>query len=386
VSTTLPPSAVETPAVETPAAEAPAAGAPAPGLRRHDAGVRGFASDNASGMHPDVLAALVAANGGHVGSYGGDPYTAALEASLREHFGPDAESFPVLTGTGANVVALQALTQRWESVLVSSDAHVLLDEGGAPEHVAGTKLIPLPSPDGLLDPADLERAVRAAESPMAAPVGALSLTQSTELGTCYSVEHLTQLCRTAHRLGLKVHVDGARLANAAATLGTDLGDITTAVGVDAVSLGGTKNGGAIAEVVVVTAPGAAPGVGRLRKQSLQLTSKARFVSAQLLALLEGDLWRRNAEHANAAAARLAAGAAGLAGVSVTRPVQANGVFAELPAAVAARAAARVPFHVWDAHRAPGLVEVRWVCSFDTADADVDGLLAVVAEELAAERA
>ena len=373
MSTTLP----------TPAAEA--APAPAASRRRHDAGVRAFASDNASGMHPDVLAALVAANGGHVGSYGGDPYTAALEASLREHFGPDAESFPVLTGTGANVVALQALTQRWESVLVSSDAHVLLDEGGAPEHVAGTKLIPLPSPDGLIDPADLERAVTAASSPMAAPVGALSLTQSTELGTVYSVEHLTQLCRTAHRLGLRVHVDGARLANAAVSLGTDLGDITTAVGVDAVSFGGTKNGGAIAEVVVVTAPGSAPGVGRLRKQSLQLTSKARFVSAQLLALLEGDLWQRNAAAANASAARLAAGVRILDGARLTRPVQSNGVFAELPAAVAARAAARVPFHVWDAHRGPDTVEVRWVCSFDTEHADVDGLLAVVAEELAAHR-
>lgn len=349
----------------------------------HDPQLRGFSSDNASGMHPDVLAAVVAANGGHVGSYGGDEYTRALDGVLRGHFGAGAESFVVLTGTGANVTALQALTQRWESVLCSDQAHVLHDEGGAFEHVGGSKLVVLPSTDGLIDPGALQPAVAAADNPMRAPVGAITLTQSSELGTAYDLDHLRDLVRVAHGLGVKVHVDGARLANAAVHLGLGLGEFTTALGVDAVSLGGTKNGGGLAEVVVVPDPTAAPGVGRLRKQSLQLVSKARFLSAQLLALFEGELWRENATVANAAARRLAAGLEALGGASVTRPVHANAVFAELPAAVAARAAARVPFHVWDPAFGEGTVEVRLVASFDTTDADLDGLLAVLTEELAA---
>ena len=348
----------------------------------HDVGVRGFASDNAAGMHPDVLAAVAAANGGHVASYGGDPYTAALEEVLRGHFGPRSQTFTVLTGTGANVTALQALTQRWESVLCSDEAHVLHDEGGGLEHVGGTKLIVLPAVDGLVDPATLQAAVARAEGPMAAPVGALTLTQSTELGTVYSPEHLRDLVRVAHDLGVKVHLDGARLSNAAVSLGVGLGEASTLLGVDAVSLGGTKNGGGFAEAVVLRSPDSAPGVARLRKQSLQLLSKARFVAAQLLALFEGDLWQRNAVAANGSATRLAAGLAGL-GVRVTRPVQANGVFAELPADVAARAAARVPFHVWNPQFGPAGVEVRFVTSFDTEPGDVDALLAVLAEESAA---
>ena len=349
----------------------------------HDPTVRGFASDNAAGMHPEVLAALGSANGGHVASYGGDPYTAALRESLRGHFGPDVVSAVVLTGTGANVTALQALTSRWESVLSSDQAHVLHDEAGGLEHVGGTKVTALPTRDGLVDPGDVEPAVRSADNPMRAPVGVLTLTQSSELGTAYSLEHLRDLVRVCHGLGVKVHVDGARLSNAAVSLGVGLGETTTALGVDAVSLGGTKNGGGFAEVVVVRDPSVAPGLARLVKPSMQQSSKTRFVSAQLLALFGGDLWQRTASAANAAATRLA-GAVTAAGVRVTRPVQANAVFAELPPAVAARAAARVPFHVWDtAYSATG-VEVRLVTSFDTTDDDVDGLAAVLAEELARE--
>ncbi|WP_432487589.1 threonine aldolase family protein [Kineococcus sp. SYSU DK018] len=370
----------------TPTAPHPPATAQEPGpapAPRHDPSRRGFASDNAAGMHPEVLAAVVAANGGHVGSYGADPYTAALDEVLRGHFGPGTASAVVLTGTGANVVALQALTHRWESVLCSADAHVLHDEGGALEHVGGTKLILLPTSDGLVDPADLERAVRRAQGPMSAPVGALTLTQSTELGTVYSAQHLRELVGVAHDLGVRVHVDGARLANAAVAQGAGLGELTTRLGVDAVSLGGTKNGGGLAEVVVVRSGEAAPGLARLRKQSLQLASKARFASAQLLALLEGDLWLRNAAAANAAAALLARGVEDLGSrVRLTRPVRANAVFAVLPAAVAERAAARVPFFVWDPHHGPDRVEARFVASFDTTGADVAGLLTVLREELA----
>ncbi|PRY11768.1 threonine aldolase family protein [Kineococcus rhizosphaerae] len=346
----------------------------------HDPDARGFASDNAAGMHPDVLTALVEANGGHVASYGGDPYTSALTQSLRTHFGPRTSSAVVLTGTGANVVALQALTRRWESVLASDQAHVLHDEAGGLEHVGGTKVIALPTVDGLVDPADVERAVQAADNPMRAPVGALTLTQSTELGTTYSVDQLRDLVRVSHGLGVRVHVDGARLANAAVSLGLGLGEFTTHLGVDAVSVGGTKNGGGVAEAVVVGEEHA-EALRRLVKPSMQQSSKTRFVSAQLLALFGGDLWRRTAGAANAAARDLA-GVVEAAGAKITRPVQANGVFAELPPHVAARAAARVPFHVWDPHFSPATVEVRLVASFDTTAQDVARFGAVLAEEFA----
>ncbi|WP_432520889.1 threonine aldolase family protein [Kineococcus sp. SYSU DK006] len=350
--------------------------------RLHDPAVRGFASDNAAGMHPEVLQALAAANGGHVASYGADPYTAALTESLRGHFGADAEVAVVLTGTGANVTALQALTRRWESVLSSDQAHVLHDEAGGLEHVAGTKVVPLPSTDGLVDPGAVQPAVEAARSLMRAPVGALTLTQSSEFGTTYSLEHLRDLVDVCHRLDVRVHVDGARLSNAAVSLGVGLGETTTHLGVDAVSLGGTKNGGGFAEVVLVRDAATAPGLARLVKPTMQMSSKTRFVSAQLLALFGGDLWQRTAGAANAAATRLAA-VVTAAGASVTRPVQANAVFAALPRAVAERAAARVPFHVWDDTFGGDAVEVRLVASFDTTDADVDAFGALLAEEFAA---
>ena len=345
--------------------------------RLHDPSRRGFASDNAAGAHPEVLAALQAANEGHVSSYGGDPYTAELAAVVRRHFGERAEVHPVLSGTGANVVALQALTRRWESVACATGAHVDDDEGGAPEHVAGLKLLTLPTTDGKVSPDDLEAVVRRARHPMRAPVGAVSITQSTEVGTCYTPEETAALARRAHDLGLRVHLDGARLANAAAALGTDLRALTTDVGVDAVSLGATKNGALLADAVVVCDPGAAEGLDRLRKQSLQLASKMRFVSAQLLALLDGDLWLRSAAHANAMAARLAGAAAEVPGVRITRPVQANAVFAVLPAGPRARLQEEFSFHVWDEPSG----EVRWMTAFDTTPGDVDAFAAALAAAL-----
>lgn len=265
-------------------------------------------------------------------------------------------------------------------MLASDQAHVVHDEAGGLEHVAGAKVTALPTVDGLVDPADVERAVKAADNPMRAPVGALTLTQSTELGTTYSLDQLRDLVRVSHDLGVRVHVDGARLANAAVSLGTGPGELTTHLGVDAVSLGGTKNGGGFAEAVVVReAFGLA--LHRLVKPSMQQSSKTRFVSAQLLALFGGDLWWRTASAANGAARALAE-AVSAAGARVTRPVQANAVFAELAPQVAERAAARVPFHVWDPHFSAGFVEVRLVASFDTTAEDVEAFGKVLAEEIA----
>ncbi|GAB7190450.1 low specificity L-threonine aldolase [Kineococcus sp. NUM-3379] len=341
--------------------------------------MRGFASDNAAGAHPEVLAALAAVNGGHVPSYGADPWTGALTGVLRRHFGPAAEVLPVLSGTGANVVALQAMTRRWESVVCAAGAHVDEDEGGAPEHVGGLKLLTLPTRDGKVTPDDVEAAVLRSRAPMRAPAGVLTLTQSTELGTCYTPEETAALARRAHDLGLRVHLDGARLANAAAALGADLRALTTDAGVDVVSLGATKNGALLADAVVVCAPGAAEGLDRLRKQSLQLASKMRFVSAQLLALFDGDLWLRSARTANERAARLAAAVRDLPGVRISRPVQANAVFAVLPVAARERLQRAAAFHVWDERTG----EVRWMCAFDTTEQDVDDFARAVAEAVSA---
>lgn len=329
-----------------------------------------FASDNEAGAHPDVLAAVVAANAGSAPAYGGDELTERLTAAVHDHFGPAARAFPVVNGTGANVVALQALCRRWEAVVCTANAHVHHDEGGAPEHVGGLKLWPVEAPDAKLTPALLDRAAWGFGDVHRAQPGAVTLTQSTELGTVYGVDELGALCDHAHRLGLRVHVDGARLANAAAHLGVALREITTDVGVDIVSFGGTKNGALLAEAVVVLDPALADAVAFLRKTSLQLVSKQRFVSAQLLALLEGDRWRRNAAHANAMAARLGAAAATVPGVRIVRPVTANAVFAVLPAGAADGLRRRHRFYDWD--RETG--EVRWMCAWDTTPEDVDGFV------------
>lgn len=349
---------------------------------RHDPSARGFASDNYSGIHPEVLAAIAVANGGHQSAYGADAYTEHLQEVFRSHFGPQAQAFPVLNGTGANVVALQAMTTRWGAVVCTSSAHIHTDEGGAPERVGGLKLLPVATPDGKLTPALIDVEARGFDDEHRSQPQVVSVTQSTELGTLYDVAQLRSVCSHAHSLGMRVHLDGARLANAAAALDLPFAAFTTDVGVDVVSFGGTKNGLMLGEVVVVLDPdlaAAGNGMLRLRKTSMQLASKMRFVSAQLEALLGGDLWLRNARHSNAMAARLWAAVRAIPGVEVTRPVQVNAVFAVLPAAVTERLQQRFPFYVWDESTG----EVRWMTTFDTTDADIDMFAAAVRDEMAA---
>ncbi len=338
------------------------------------ASARGFASDNEAGVHRAVLDAIADANHGHAHSYGADEHTARLGELVHDHFGPDATAFPMLIGTGANVVALQALCQRWEAVICTDHAHVHVDEGGAPEHIGGLKLWTVPATDAKLTPALLDTEAWGFGTVHRAQPGAVSVTQSTELGTVYTADELGTLCDHAHGLGLRVHLDGARLANAAAHLDVPLRALTTDVGVDVVSFGGTKNGALLAEAVVVLDPGLVDAVAYLRKTSMQLASKQRFLSAQLVALLGDDLWRVNASHANAMAARLAAGAAAVPGVRLTQPTQANAVFAVLPAGAADRLRRRHHFYDWD--RDTG--EVRWMCAWDTTADDVDTFVADLA--------
>jgi threonine aldolase len=361
---------------------------------------RGFASDNYAGIHPAVLTAIAAANDGHVVSYGADPWTARLRAAFAALLGPDVEVFPVFNGTGANVVGLQSMLPRWGAVIAPDGAHINVDEGGAPERVAGLKILAVPTPDGKLTPELVDREAWGWGDEHRAQPLAISLTQSTEVGTVYTPDEVRALADHAHARGMRVHMDGARIANAAASLDLPLAALTRDVGVDVLSFGGTKNGAMGAEAVVVLEPSASEGLPYLRKLNMQLASKLRFVSAQLLALLEDDLWLRNARHANAMARRLRSGLeAGLAdgsvrGVAFTQPTQANGVFATLPPGVADRLRDEFRFYDWGP-AAGGSEErgsdpssgggepaggSRWMCSFDTTEADVDAFVAGIARE------
>jgi threonine aldolase len=339
--------------------------------------VSGFASDNNAAVHPDILAALAAANEGHQPAYGADTHTARLRELVRGHFGERAEVYPVFNGSGANVVALQAMCDRWSAVVCPESAHINRDECGAPEKVAGLKLIPVPTPDGKLTPELLDQHAWGFGDEHHAQPRVVSITQSTELGTLYTPAEIAAIGALARDRGMLLHVDGARLANAAAALDLPLRALTTDVGVDVLSFGGTKNGLMLGEAIVVLNPDAVRGVRYLRKAALQLASKMRYVSAQLVALLEGDLWLRNARHANAMTARLATAVARVPGVEIVRPVQVNAIFAILPRAVTERLRERFPFHTWEERTG----EVRWMCSFDTTEADVDTFAAAIAREM-----
>ena len=348
----------------------------------HDPNVRGFASDNYSGIHPEILAAITAANQGHQVAYGDDVYTERLQEVMAGHFGDGVQAFPVFNGTGANVVGLQSMLPRWGAVIAATTAHINVDEGGAPERVAGIKILNVPTDDGKLTPELIDREAWGWGDEHRAQPLVVSITQSTELGTLYTPDEIRTIADHIHPLGMRLHLDGARIANAAASLDVPLRAFTRDAGVDVLSFGGTKNGAMVGEAIVVLDPEASAGLTFLRKLDMQLSSKMRFVSAQLIALLEGDLWLRNARHSNAMAQRLRAGVeAGLAdgsirGVAFTQPTQSNGVFATVPDGVADRLRESFRFYDWDAAKN----EVRWMCSFDTSESDIDAFIAAIARE------
>lgn len=345
----------------------------------HDPAWRGFASDNYAGVHPEVLAALAEANDGHQVSYGEDVYTARLAEVMREQFGEQAEVFPVFNGTGANVVALTALLPRWGAVVTSTTAHIHNDEGGAPEKVTGLKLFVVPTPDGTLTPELIATEAWGWGDEHRAQPLAVSITQTTELGTLYTSAEVRAIADYAHEHGMALHMDGARIWNAAAALGVPFREFTVDAGVDILSFGGTKIGLLGAEAVVVLDPSRVDGIVFLRKTTMQLSSKMRFLSAQLLALFEGGLGLAAASHANAMATRLRGALEDLAlpGLGFSQPTQANAVFAVLDNAAADRIREKVRFYDWN--RAAG--EVRWMTAFDTTEADVDAFVEVIREEL-----
>jgi threonine aldolase len=337
---------------------------------------RGFASDNAATVHPEVLAAIARVNVGHAFGYGHDDYTRRVESLVSAQFGEHARTFLVFNGTAANVLCLRAACRPWEAVICAETAHLNVDECGAPERIAGVKLLSTPTEDGKLTPELVDRMIARVGDEHAVQPGAVSISQCTELGTLYTPQELHAITALAHERGMIVHMDGARLSNAAVALGLTLGALT--VGVDILSFGGTKNGLLGGEAVVVLRPELAEGFQYLRKQSLQLASKMRFLAAQFDALVSDQLWYACAERANAMAARLAQAVRDLPGLTITRPVQTNAVFATLPAAAIASLQQRFAFYVWDERRG----EVRWMCSWDTTEQDVDGFASAVREALA----
>jgi threonine aldolase len=326
---------------------------------------RGFASDNSSTIHPEVLAAIAAANDGHVYGYGHDALSEQLAERFRQEFGEQARAYPVWGGTAANVLSLRAICRPWQAVICAPSAHLNVDECGAPEAVAGVKLLVAPAEHGKLSPSSVEATITRVGDEHAVQPGVVSISQCTELGTVYEVDEVAALADVAHDSGLLLHVDGARLSNAAAALGVSLQELTAFV--DVLSFGGTKNGLLGAEAVVFLNAQLADGFEYLRKQSLQLASKMRFLAAQLDALLTDELWRRCASHANAMAALLAERVGGLPGVTITRPVQTNAVFAQIPSEAIVPLQQQYDFYVWD----EGASEVRWMCSWDNTQRDVE---------------
>jgi len=334
--------------------------------------MRAFASDNYAPAHPDVLAAMSQVNAGHATAYGNDPWTAQAVSVIRRHVGvADADVHLVFNGTGANVVGLSTFLERWETVICADSAHINVDEGGAPERLLGIKLLDLPTPDGKLRPEQVEAAVIRRGDVHYAQPRVVSITQSTEWGTLYTPDEIAALAEVAHRLDMVLHMDGARIANAAAALGCTIAETTSMAGVDVLSFGCTKNGALGAEAVVIMQPGRAARLGHLAKQSMQLSSKMRYNAAQFIAMYEGDLWLRNAAHANAMAQRLAKGIDQIQGVRLMQQPRVNSLFVQLPAHTIKPL--QEEFHFYDWIAAESIV--RLVCSWDTSSDDVDALVA-----------
>jgi len=338
---------------------------------------RGFGSDNHAGALPEALAALAAVNDGHAGSYGHDALTERVEARFAERFGDGTRTFFAFNGSGANVVALRAMCRPWEGVICAETSHLEVDECGAAEAVAGIKLLTVPTLDGKLTPELVAGRVRRVGDEHAVQARVVSVTQPTELGTLYTLDELAAITATAREHGLLVHLDGARFLNAVAALGCSFADL--ARGVDVISFGGTKAGLVYGDAIVILRPELASGLLYLRKQTLQLASKMRFIAAQFEALLAEDTGLRAVAHANAMARRLAGAVREVDGVTITQEPQANAVFAILPPGAAEQLQRDWAFYTWDEHTG----EVRWMCAWDTTEEDVDAFAAAVAQTSAA---
>jgi threonine aldolase len=334
---------------------------------------RSFASDNNAGVHAKVLRAIERANVGHVVAYGDDPFTELAVRKFREHLGDDIEVFFVFSGTGANVLGLKAVTQPFHAIICAETAHINVDECGAPERFTGCKLLTVPTTDGKLRPEDIKPLLHGIGVEHHVQPRIISISQSTEMGTVYRPDEIKTLADFAHQHNLLLHVDGARIANAAVGLKVGLREITTDAGVDVLSFGGTKNGLMYGEAVVFFGKQSAPDFKFIRKQGSHLASKMRFISAQFEVLLTNDLWKQNATHANRMARILARELAKIPPIEITQKVEANGVFAIIPKRYVPLLQKEYFFYVWN----EAISEVRLMTSFDTTEEDIRKFIEIV---------
>lgn len=335
--------------------------------------MKSFASDNYSGVHPEVMAALQRVNTEHAGSYGNDEYTAKAKEKFQQLFGSDAEVFFVYNGTGANVLGLSAMTRSFHSIICPEGAHINVDESTAPETFLGCKLVTLPAPDGKISATQVRDRIQRLGDQHHPQAKVISISQASEYGTVYTAEEIKALSTVAREHGMLLHMDGSRLANAAVTLGQNFIDFTKNAGVDVLSFGGTKNGLMFGEAIVFFRPELATEFMYIRKQGMQLASKMRFIAAQFDALLTNELWKRNASHTNSLAQKLGSELSKIGGITVTQKIQANGVFAIFPAAIIEPLQREYPFYTWNEK----INEVRLMCSWDSTEAEIDKFVARV---------
>jgi len=334
---------------------------------------RRFASDNNAGVHPKMLEAIAAANEGHVVAYGADPFTDRAVKTFQKHFGRDVAVYFVFGGTGANVLGLQAVTKSYQAVICAETAHINVDECGAPEKFTGSKLLSVPTPDGKLRVELIEKFLHGVGFEHHVQPGVISISQATEMGTVYSKAELKKLAKFAHKNDMLLHVDGARISNAAVSLNSTFEEITVDVGVDVLSFGGAKNGMMYGEAVVFFDKKRASDFKYIRKQGMHLPSKMRFISAQFEALLSGDLWKQNASHANKMARLLANELEQVPQIEITQKVESNGVFATLPGKYIEELQKESFFYVWNEE----ISEIRLMCSFDTTEDDISQFIGLV---------
>lgn len=334
---------------------------------------RGFASDNNSGIHPEILQAISNANQGHAVGYGGDELTQKAVEKFRQEFGEKTDVYFVFNGTGANVLSLSTLTRSFHSVICADTAHIQTDECGAPEKFTGSKLLPVKTTNGKITPDEISKYLHGFDFEHHSQPGIISISQVTEMGTVYSVDEIKAITTLAHEYGLVVHMDGARIANAAVSLNLPFRAFTVDAGIDVLSFGGTKNGMMMGEAVLFFHPELSKQTKYIRKQSMQLFSKMRFVSAQFLAYFENDLWKRNATQANRMAKLLEEQVRRIPAIQLTQDVDANGIFAIVPNQIIPILQEKYFFYVWDEHHS----EVRWMTSFDTQEEDITNFVALI---------
>jgi threonine aldolase len=326
--------------------------------------MKAFASDNYSGVHPEIMEALQKANTAHEGSYGNDQYTARAVNKFKEVFGNDIEVFFVYNGTAANVLGLTTITQSFNSVLCAEGAHINVDESTAPEKFLGCKLVTIPAADGKITAAQVKEKIQRIGDQHHPQAKVISISQASEYGTVYTTEELRELSEVAKATNLFFHMDGSRIANAAVTLNKSFKEIVK--GVDVLSFGGTKNGLMFGEAIVFFKKELAKDFVYQRKQGMQLASKMRFISAQFEALLSNDLWKRNASHTNKLAKLLGAELSKIDGIKVTQKIDANGVFAIMPAHIIESLQKEYPFYTW----VEKINEVRLMCSWDSTEEEI----------------